>query len=76
MKTLSDIGITGPNLVAKLHSVFRGSRRANRRSLQAQLNTYAHTEDFLRRLMDAERHVTLANVLRAKKNIILQGALA
>lgn len=73
-KTLTDI-TAYPDLVEKLSSFFEeeGSE-AEEEAGEVEYPAYT-PEDFLSEVyMDAERYGTLANVLRAKKNIILQGA--
>lgn len=74
MKTLTDI-TAYPNLVAKLDSFFEDDDgEPDEASGAVEYPAYT-PEDFLSEVyMDAERYGTLANVLRAKKNIILQGA--
>ena len=74
MKTLTDI-TAYPDLVEKLSSFFEeeGSE-AEEDAGEVEYPTYT-PEDFLSEVyMDAERYRTLVNALRAKKNIILQGA--
>lgn len=74
MKTLTDI-TAYPDLVAKLDSFFEDEDgEPEEGSGAVEYPTYT-PEDFLSEVyMDAERYGTLANVLCAKKNIILQGA--
>ena len=74
MKTLTDI-TAYPNFVAKLDSFFEDDDgEPDEASGAVEYPAYT-PEDFLSEVyMDAERYGTLANVLRAKKNIILQGA--
>lgn len=73
-KTLTDI-TAYPNLVAQINSLFEGEGgEAEEDAGETEYPAYT-PEDFLSEVyMDAERYRTLANVLRAKKNIILQGA--
>lgn len=74
MKTLTDI-TAYPNLVAKLDSFFENEDGEPEEGA-GEVEYPAYTpEDFLSEVyMDAERYRTLVSVLRAKKNIILQGA--
>ena len=74
MKTLTDI-TAYPNLVAKLDSFFEDDDgEPDEASGAVEYPAYT-PEDFLSEVyMDAERYRTLVSVLRAKKNIILQGA--
>lgn len=74
MKPLTDI-TAYPNLVAKLNSFFEDeSGEAEEGAVEAEYPAYT-PEDFLSEVyMDTERYRTLVNVLRTKKNIILQGA--
>lgn len=74
MKTLTDI-TAYPNLVAKLNSFFEDEDGESEED-SGVVEYPAYTpEDFLSEVyMDAERYRTLVNVLRAKKNVILQGA--
>ena len=74
MKTLTDI-TAYPDLVAKLDSFFEDEDGEPEEGSGAVEYPAYTPEDFLSEVyMDAERYGTLANVLRAKKNIILQGA--
>lgn len=74
MKTLTDI-TAYPDLLAKLDSFFEDEDgEPDEASGAVEYPAYT-PEDFLSEVyMDAERYGTLVNVLRAKKNIILQGA--
>lgn len=74
VKTLTDI-TAYPDLVTKLDSFFESEGcEAEEDGDAAEYPAYT-PEDFLSEVyMDAERYGTLVNVLRAKKNIILQGA--
>ncbi|MBY4797307.1 AAA family ATPase [Collinsella sp. AGMB00827] len=73
-KPLTDI-TAYPDLVAHLNSFFE-DEGSDLEEDAGQIEYPAYTpEDFLSEVyMDAERYRTLVNVLRAKKNIILQGA--
>lgn len=74
MKTLTDI-TAYPNLVAKLDSFFEDDDgEPDEASGTVEYPAYTPEDFLLEVYMDAERYGTLANVLRAKKNIILQGA--
>ena len=74
VKTLTDI-TTYPDLVEKLNSFFEdegGEVEGDTEEVEYPAYT---SEDFLSEVyMDGEHYRTLVNVLRAKKNIILQGA--
>lgn len=74
MKTLTDI-TAYPDLVEKLNSFFEdegGEVEGDTEEVEYPAYT---SEDFLSEVyMDGKRYRTLVNVLRAKKNIILQGA--
>ncbi len=74
MKTLTDI-TTYPDLVEKLNSFFEdegGEVEGDTEEVEYPAYT---SEDFLSEVyMDGEHYRALVNVLRAKKNIILQGA--
>lgn len=74
VKTLTDI-TAYPDLVAKLNSFFEdegGEPEENSAVVEYPVYT---TDDFLSEVyMGSERYKTLVNILRAKKNIILQGA--
>ena len=74
MKTLTDI-TAYPGLVEKLNSFFENEAGETEEGAE-EVEYPAYTpDDFLSEVyMDAERYKTLVNVLRAKKNIILQGA--
>lgn len=74
MKTLTDI-TAYPDLVEKLNSFFEDEGgEVEEDTEEVEYPAYT-SEDFLSEVyMDGERYRTLANVLRAKKNIILQGA--
>ena len=74
MKTLTDI-TAYPDLVEKLNSFFEDEGgEVEEDTEEVEYPAYT-SEDFLSEVyMDDERYRTLANVLRAKKNIILQGA--
>lgn len=74
MKTLTDI-TAYPDLVEKLNSFFEEEDgEAEEDAGEAEYPAYT-SDDFLSEVfMDAEHYRTLVNVLRAKKNIILQGA--
>ncbi|WP_058270958.1 AAA family ATPase [Olsenella massiliensis] len=73
-KPLTDI-TAYPNLVAQLNSLFEDEDSETEED-SGVVEYPAYTpEDFLSEVyMDAKRYRTLVNVLRAKKNIILQGA--
>lgn len=74
MKTLTDI-TTYPDLVAKLNSFFEGEDGDSEDDAGTVEYPAYTSEDFLSEVyIDAERYRTLVDVLRAKKNIILQGA--
>lgn len=74
MKTLTDI-TAYPDLVEKLNSFFEDEGgEVEEDTEEVEYPAYT-SEDFLSEVyMDGERYRTLVNVLRAKKNIILQGA--
>lgn len=74
MKTLTDI-TAYPDLVEKLNSFFENEAGETEEGAE-EVEYPAYTpDDFLSEVyMDTERYKTLVNVLRAKKNIILQGA--
>ena len=74
MKTLTDI-TAYPDLVAKIDSFFEDEDGESEEDSGIVEYPEYTSEDFLSEVyMDAERYNTLVNVLRAKKNIILQGA--
>ena len=74
VKTLTDI-TAYPDLVEKLNSFFEDEGGEVEEDTE-EIEYPAYTsEDFLSEVyMDSEHYRTLVNVLRAKKNIILQGA--
>lgn len=74
MKTLTDI-TAYPDLVEKLNSFFEDEGgEVEEDTEEVEYPAYT-SEDFLSEVyMDGERYRALVNVLRAKKNIILQGA--
>ena len=74
MKTLTD-NTAYPDLVEKLNSFFEEEIGETEEGTE-EVEYPAYTpEDFLSEVyMDGEHYRTLVNVLRAKKNIILQGA--
>ncbi len=74
MKTLTDI-TAYPDLVEKLNSFFEDEGgEVEEDTEEVEYPAYT-SEDFLSEVyMDGEHYRTLVNVLRAKKNIILQGA--
>ncbi len=74
MKTLTDI-TAYPDLVEKLNLFFEDEGgEVEEDTEEVEYPAYT-SEDFLSEVyMDGERYRTLVNVLRAKKNIILQGA--
>lgn len=74
VKTLTDI-TAYPDLVEKLNSFFEDEGGEVEEDTE-EIEYPAYTsEDFLSEVyMDGEHYRTLVNVLRAKKNIILQGA--
>ena len=74
MKTLTDI-TAYPDLVAKIDSFFEDEDGESEEDSGIVEYPEYTSEDFLSEVyMNAERYKTLVNVLRAKKNIILQGA--
>ena len=74
MKTLTDI-TAYPDLVEKLNSFFEDEGGEVEEDTEEVEYPAYMSEDFLSEVyMDVERYRTLVNVLRAKKNIILQGA--
>ena len=74
MKTLTDI-TAYPDLVEKLNSFFEDEGgEVEEDTEEVEYPAYT-SEDFLSEVyMDGEHYRSLVNVLRAKKNIILQGA--
>lgn len=74
VKTLTDI-TAYPDLVEKLNSFFEDEGgEVEEDTEEVEYPAYT-SEDFLSEVyMDGEHYRTLVNVLRAKKNIILQGA--
>ena len=74
MKTLTDI-TAYPDLVEKLNSFFEDEGgEVEEDTEEVEYPAYT-SEDFLSEVyMDGEHYRTLVNILRAKKNIILQGA--
>ncbi len=74
MKTLTDI-TAYPDFVEKLNSFFEDEGGEVEEDMEEVEYPAYTSEDFLSEVyMDGERYRTLVNVLRAKKNIILQGA--